>query len=86
VSDTCPRQYATRLFDNLRIRAGLPEMTLHGLRHQQAALKLSAGASLAAVSKRLGHSSVAVTADIYRHLLESTEHDAANVGLRLVVP
>jgi integrase len=25
-------QYATRLFDKFRIRAGLPEMTLHGLR------------------------------------------------------
>lgn len=77
-------QYATRLFDKLRVAAGLPEMTLHGLRHQQASLQLAAGTPLAVVSKRLGHSSVSVTADIYSHLLESTEHDAANAAAALV--
>jgi Phage integrase family len=63
----------TRLFDKLRRQAGLPKMTLHGTRHQQASLQLAAGTPLAVVSKRLGHSSVAVTADIYSHLLRSTE-------------
>ncbi len=77
-------QYATRLFDKLRVQAGLPQMTLHGLRHQQASLQLSAGTPLAVVSKRLGHSSISVTADIYSHLLESTEHDAANAAASLV--
>jgi len=79
-------QYATRLFDKLRIKAGLPKMTFHGLRHQQASLQLAAGTPLAVVSKRLGHSSVAVTADIYSHLLRSTEHDAANNAAALVPP
>ncbi len=77
-------QYVTRLFDKLRIRACLPEMTLHGLRHQSASLQLAAGVPLAVVSKRLGHSSVSVTADIYSHLLRSTEHDAANAAAALV--
>ncbi len=77
-------QYVTRLFDKLRVKAGLPRMTFHGLRHQQASLQLSAGTPLAIVSKRLGHSSLSVTADIYSHLLESTEHDAANAAASLV--
>jgi integrase len=77
-------QYATRLFEKLRTQAGLPRMTFHGQRHQQASLQLAAGTPLAVVSKRLGHSSVSVTADIYSHLLESTEHDAANAAAALV--
>ncbi|MDO3396991.1 tyrosine-type recombinase/integrase [Nocardioides sp. SOB44] len=77
-------QYVTRLFDRLRAGAGLPPMTFHGLRHQQASLQLAAGTPLAVVSKRLGHSSVSVTADIYSHLLESTEHEAANAAASLV--
>jgi integrase len=77
-------QYVTRLFEKLRVQAGLPKMTFHGQRHQQASLQLAAGTPLAVVSKRLGHSSVAVTADIYSHLLRSTEHDAANAAAALV--
>lgn len=77
-------QYVTRLFEKLRTKAKLPRMTFHGQRHQQASLQLAAGTPLAVVSKRLGHSSVAVTADIYSHLLRSTEHDAANNAAALV--
>jgi integrase len=40
-------------------------MTLHGTRHQRSSLQLAGGTPLAVVSKRLGHSSVSVTADIY---------------------
>jgi integrase len=77
-------QYVTRTFEKLRVKAGLAPMTFHGLRHQQASLQLAAGTPLAVVSKRLGHSSVSVTADIYSHLLRSTEHDAANAAAALV--
>ena len=61
-------QYATRLFDKLRIQAGLPEMTLHGLRHQAASHLINSGAELTMVSKYLGHASEAVTSDLYTHL------------------
>jgi hypothetical protein len=47
---------------------------------------LAAGTLLAVVSKRLGHSSVSVTADIYSHLLESTEHAAAALVPPRTVP
>jgi integrase len=79
-------QYVTRLFEKLRAKAGLPKMTFHGQRHQQASLQLAAGTPLAVVSKRLGHANVSTTADIYSHLLRSTEHDAANAAAALVPP
>lgn len=77
-------QYATRLFDKIRVKAGLPKMTFHGQRHQQASLQLAAGTDIAVVSKRLGHSSVSVTADIYAHLLRSKDQEAANNASALV--
>ncbi|PKW25414.1 tyrosine-type recombinase/integrase [Phycicoccus duodecadis] len=77
-------QYATRLFDKLRVAAGLPLMTLHGLRHMSASLMIASGANLAVVSKRLGHSSVQVTGDIYAHLIGSASRDAANAAASLV--
>lgn len=71
-------QYATRLFDKLRTQGGLPKMTLHGSRHTNASLMIAAGTDLVVISKRLGHSSVQVTGDIYAHLIGSASRDAAN--------
>lgn len=46
-------------------RLGLPAIRFHDLRHTSASLGLAAGESLKAVSARLGHSSIVVTADTY---------------------
>lgn len=78
------RPHRARLFDKLRLNVGLPERTSHGQRHQQACLQLADGIELAVVSKRLGDSTVSVTADIDSHLLRSTEHEAANDAAALV--
>lgn len=77
-------QYVTRLFDRLRVQADLPPMTMHGLRHMHASLMIAAGVNLAVVSKRLGHSSVAITSDVYSHLIGSASRDAANSAASLV--
>lgn len=37
------------------------------------------------MSRRLGHSSVKVTADVYSHVVEELDHEAANLTA-LVVP
>lgn len=79
-------QYVTRLFEKLRTKAGLPKMTFHGQQHQQASLQLAAGTDIAVVSKRLGHASVAITSDLYAHLLRSTDHQVANNAAALVPP
>ncbi len=59
-------------------------MTLHGLRHMHASLMIASGTNLAVVSKRLGHSSVQVTGDMYSHLIGSASRDAANAAAALV--
>jgi integrase len=48
-------------------QAGLPKIRLHDLRHTHATLALKAGEPAKVVSERLGHSSVAITLDIYSH-------------------
>lgn len=50
--------------------AGVPVISPHGLRHAHASALLADGFDLAAVSRRLGHGSVSVTATTYAHLLE----------------
>lgn len=77
-------QYVTRLFDKIRLAAGLPKMTFHGQRHESASLLLAAGTDIALVSKILGHSSIAITSDTYSHLIGSAAANAAQAAASLV--
>jgi integrase len=61
----------------LTAKVGLKGIGLHSLRHTHGSQLLAAGVSLPAVSKRLGHSSVAVTAAIYAHAFTADEIAAA---------
>jgi integrase len=54
-------------------RAGLEGLRVHDLRHTHAAMLISAGRSLTAIQRRLGHSSIAVTSDLYGHLREEVD-------------
>lgn len=54
-------------------RAAVPVISLHGLRHAHASALLADGWDLAAVSRRLGHGSAAITASIYQHLIEDED-------------
>ncbi|MCH8807959.1 MAG: efflux RND transporter permease subunit, partial [Planctomycetes bacterium] len=49
--------------------AGLPHLTLHGLRHAHATLALTAGINPKTVAERSGHASVVITLDTYSHVL-----------------
>ncbi len=61
-------------------RRPLPErLRFHDLRHTVASLLLSAGFSLLAVSKRLGHSKPLVTLDIYGHVMPDDDAKLAAV-------
>lgn len=77
-------QYVTRLFDKLRIEAGLPKLTFHGSRHEHASLLIASGADISIVSKRLGHSNLATTSDLYTHLIGSASRNAAENASALV--
>ena len=64
--------------------AKLPKVRLHDLRHSFASLLLAGGADLKTVSTALGHSTIAVTADVYAHVSPAMLHDAANLLDRVV--
>jgi integrase len=64
--------YVTRRFSRIVAMAGLPQIRLHDLRHASASLGLASGESLLEVSRRLGHSSLAITADIYSNIAPPT--------------
>jgi site-specific recombinase XerD len=57
-----------RSFRRICKRLGIPRITPHMLRHYFATHALANGARLEIISKILGHSSVAITADVYRHI------------------
>lgn len=57
-----------RVFDVAAEKAGLEGITPHDLRHTAASLAVAAGANVKAVQQMLGHSSAAMTLDIYAGL------------------
>jgi hypothetical protein len=74
----------TKRFRQLAIDAGVRPVRLRDLRHGAASLMLAGGMPLALVSKRLGHSSITITADTYTHMLEDANREAARVTEQLV--
>ena len=68
----------SRRFPRLCQQAGVPVIRLHDLRHTSASLGLAAGASLKEVSVRLGHSDIAVTANLYAHVVPPLSRASAD--------
>lgn len=66
-------------FSRISRRAGLGHWHLHELRHSGASLMLAQGTDLYVVSEVLGHSSVAITKDVYGHLVEGQKRAAAEL-------
>jgi hypothetical protein len=65
----------------------LPPIRLHDLRHTHATLLLAAGVPVKVVSERLGHTKVAMTLDVYAHVLPAMDRDAADrFGQLLAAP
>jgi integrase len=63
---------------------GLPEIRFHDLRHTAASLMLNHGIAPIIVSKRLGHSKVSITLDIYGHLMSEMQSEAADLMDELI--
>lgn len=66
-----------RHFKTLLKDAELPDIRLYDLRHTCATLLLSTGENSKVTSERLGHSNVAITLNIYSHVLPSMQEEAA---------
>lgn len=58
----------------LCLKANIPVITIHGLRHTHASLLLFANVSIASVAKRLGHSSMTTTQETYLHIINELEN------------
>jgi integrase len=78
--DGTPLRPYTPLFALKRLarKARVPELTLHELRHTAATLILSEGVPPKVASVRLGHATVALTLDLYGHVLPKDDQDAAD--------
>lgn len=57
--------------------AGVPVLRFHDLRHTGATLLIADGVPAKVVAERLGHASIAVTLDLYAHVQEGMQRDAA---------
>lgn len=66
-----------RWFDQAAKGIGKPELTPHGMRHTAASMAISAGASVLAVQRMLGHESATVTLDVYADLFEDDLDEVA---------
>lgn len=62
--------------------AGVPIITIHGLRHTHASILLFAGVSIASVARRLGHSSMNTTQKTYLHIIQELENKDINIVMR----
>jgi integrase len=76
----------SRWFEQHARRAGLPRIRrLHDLRHSYASAALAAGVPAKVISERLGHATIAVTMDIYSHVLPGLDREAADTVARLIL-
>lgn len=66
-----------REFSRLTKKAGLIKITFHDLRHTHATLLLKNGENPKVVSERLGHSRVGITLDLYSHVTDDIQEEAA---------
>lgn len=73
--------YAKRQIKEFTKANGLPDVTLHGLRHTFATMLNASGEfDLAEISAALGHSSIGTTINIYTHLFDEASNSARRIG------
>jgi integrase len=73
---TDPRTFNV-YFNRILKSAGLPPIRLHDARHTYATLLLEEGVQAKVVQEILGHGSIAMTLDIYRHVSMDLKKEAA---------
>ncbi len=77
-------EHVSRHFRNLAREAGVPVIRFHDLRHTTASLALAAGMPMRVVSERLGHSTIAITSDLYTAVYDDVGRQAAERIARLI--
>lgn len=67
-----------REWEATRARLGFDErVTIHDLRHTAVSLMLASGSTLDDVKRQVGHSTIAMTSDIYGHMVEGRSKEVA---------
>ena len=67
----------TKKSKSAAVQLGVGDLRLHDLRHTHASLMLAEGVHLKVTSERLGHSSIAITGDLYSHVQATVQQEAA---------
>jgi integrase len=70
-------EYVLSPFKQLLLKAGLPDIRLHDLRHSTAPLFLGMGIHPKVVQEMLGHSQIGIMMDIYSHMMPTLQREAA---------
>jgi integrase len=73
-----PTELRTRFFAFLK-QESLPRIRFHDLRHTAATLMLKRGVNVKVVSEMLGHSSIAITLQIYAHVMPDMQQSAMDI-------
>ncbi len=68
--------YVRLRFHELLAKVELADIRFHDLRHSAATILLTMGVHPKVVQELLGHSSIAITMNVYSHLLPSMQSDA----------
>jgi len=71
-------------FERLAFDAGLPPITLHGLRHGAASIMHTAGLDMKVIQKTLRHSTSVITADTYTSVFDEVDRAAAEATAAVV--
>lgn len=66
-----------KVWENFIKKYEAKKITFHDLRHTHVSMLIKQKVHIKVISERLGHSSVAITMDLYGHLLQNMQEDAA---------
>lgn len=69
----------SKVFNKIVAGLDVPRIRLHDLRHTMATIALAAGVHPKIVSERLGHATVSMTLDIYSHVIQGMQAEAAEM-------
>ncbi len=60
-------------------KAGIVPLAIHDARHSYASLMIAAGVNAKALSEFMGHATIAITFDLYGHLMPGSHGEAAEL-------
>ena len=72
-------EWFSKEFGRVSTAAGVPRIRLHDVRHTYATIALKRGVHPKVVSEMLGHSTIAITLDLYSHVSPSMARDATDL-------